>query len=38
NIEWLHRLVKEPWRWRRMLALPRFALAVLFNRQSGSGQ
>jgi N-acetylglucosaminyldiphosphoundecaprenol N-acetyl-beta-D-mannosaminyltransferase len=29
GLEWLHRLTKEPWRWRRMLALPRFALAVL---------
>ena len=31
GLEWLHRLVKEPWRWRRMLALPRFALRVLLN-------
>jgi N-acetylglucosaminyldiphosphoundecaprenol N-acetyl-beta-D-mannosaminyltransferase len=30
GLEWLHRLVREPWRWRRMLALPRFALSVLF--------
>lgn len=29
GIEWLFRLYREPWRWRRMLALPRFALAVL---------
>jgi N-acetylglucosaminyldiphosphoundecaprenol N-acetyl-beta-D-mannosaminyltransferase len=29
GLEWLHRLVHQPWRWRRMLALPRFALAVL---------
>ncbi len=29
GLEWLHRLIKEPWRWRRMLALPRFALAVM---------
>jgi N-acetylglucosaminyldiphosphoundecaprenol N-acetyl-beta-D-mannosaminyltransferase len=29
GLEWLHRLVKEPWRWRRMLALPRFVLAVV---------
>ncbi len=28
GLEWLHRLLKEPWRWRRMLALPRFAAAV----------
>ncbi|MEA5619224.1 WecB/TagA/CpsF family glycosyltransferase [Cronbergia sp. UHCC 0137] len=26
NLEWLYRLYKEPWRWRRMLALPEFAL------------
>ncbi len=25
GLEWLHRLIREPWRWRRMLALPRFA-------------
>ena len=30
GLEWLHRLVKEPWRWRRMLALPRFAWRVLW--------
>jgi N-acetylglucosaminyldiphosphoundecaprenol N-acetyl-beta-D-mannosaminyltransferase len=29
GLEWLHRLIREPWRWRRMLALPRFAWAVL---------
>jgi N-acetylglucosaminyldiphosphoundecaprenol N-acetyl-beta-D-mannosaminyltransferase len=29
GLEWLHRLWREPWRWRRMLALPRFAWAVL---------
>ena len=29
GLEWLYRLWREPWRWRRMLALPRFALAVL---------
>ncbi len=26
GVEWLWRLKEEPWRWRRMLALPRFAL------------
>ena len=25
NLEWLYRLYQEPWRWRRMLALPHFA-------------
>jgi len=29
QIEWLYRLVQEPQRWRRMLALPAFAWAVL---------
>jgi N-acetylglucosaminyldiphosphoundecaprenol N-acetyl-beta-D-mannosaminyltransferase len=29
GLEWLHRLLKEPWRWRRMAALPKFAIKVL---------
>jgi N-acetylglucosaminyldiphosphoundecaprenol N-acetyl-beta-D-mannosaminyltransferase len=29
HLEWLHRLWREPWRWRRMLALPRFIWRVL---------
>jgi N-acetylglucosaminyldiphosphoundecaprenol N-acetyl-beta-D-mannosaminyltransferase len=29
GLEWLHRLWHEPWRWRRMLALPQFVLLVL---------
>jgi N-acetylglucosaminyldiphosphoundecaprenol N-acetyl-beta-D-mannosaminyltransferase len=33
QIEWLYRLVQEPSRWRRMLALPEFALAVLRERR-----
>ncbi len=28
-LDWAFRLVMQPWRWRRMLALPRFAWAVL---------
>jgi N-acetylglucosaminyldiphosphoundecaprenol N-acetyl-beta-D-mannosaminyltransferase len=32
GMEWLHRLAHEPWRWRRMLALPRFGLLVLRQR------
>jgi N-acetylglucosaminyldiphosphoundecaprenol N-acetyl-beta-D-mannosaminyltransferase len=28
GLEWLHRLSQEPWRWRRMLALPRFVIRV----------
>ena len=30
HFEWLHRLITQPWRWRRQLALPQFAaLAVV---------
>lgn len=29
NLEWLYRLYQEPWRWRRMLALPKFAIRAL---------
>ena len=29
GLEWLHRLLREPWRWRRMLALPRFTWRVV---------
>ncbi len=29
GLEWLYRLYREPWRWRRMLALPLFAFQVL---------
>jgi len=29
GMEWLHRLCMQPWRWRRMLALPRFVWAIL---------
>jgi len=32
GLEWLHRLIKEPWRWRRMLALPRFVWRAIFGR------
>ena len=29
GLEWLHRLIREPKRWRRQLALPQFAFLVL---------
>lgn len=29
GLEWLYRLYREPWRWRRMLALPKFAIQVV---------
>jgi N-acetylglucosaminyldiphosphoundecaprenol N-acetyl-beta-D-mannosaminyltransferase len=36
GLEWLHRLILQPWRWRRMSKLPRFAVLVL--RQKVTGQ
>lgn len=32
ELEWLYRLIRQPWRWQRQLALPRFALLVLAER------
>lgn len=32
HLEWLYRLYQEPWRWRRMLALPQFAWLSLIRR------
>jgi N-acetylglucosaminyldiphosphoundecaprenol N-acetyl-beta-D-mannosaminyltransferase len=32
GLEWLYRLVREPWRWRRQLALPRFVILVFAQR------
>jgi N-acetylglucosaminyldiphosphoundecaprenol N-acetyl-beta-D-mannosaminyltransferase len=29
GLEWLYRLYREPWRWKRMLALPHFVIQVL---------
>lgn len=29
GLEWLYRLLREPWRWRRQLALPRFLMLVI---------
>jgi N-acetylglucosaminyldiphosphoundecaprenol N-acetyl-beta-D-mannosaminyltransferase len=37
GLEWLHRLLRQPWRWRRMLALPRFVLAVLRGSRGHAG-
>lgn len=34
GLEWLYRLVNEPWRWRRQLVLPQFALRVLLRRDA----
>jgi N-acetylglucosaminyldiphosphoundecaprenol N-acetyl-beta-D-mannosaminyltransferase len=29
GLEWLHRLIRQPWRWRRVVKLPIFAARVL---------
>jgi N-acetylglucosaminyldiphosphoundecaprenol N-acetyl-beta-D-mannosaminyltransferase len=34
GFEWLHRLWTQPWRWKRMLALPLFAWKIITNRNS----
>jgi N-acetylglucosaminyldiphosphoundecaprenol N-acetyl-beta-D-mannosaminyltransferase len=33
HLEWTYRLYQEPWRWRRMLALPKFAWRSLLHEQ-----
>jgi N-acetylglucosaminyldiphosphoundecaprenol N-acetyl-beta-D-mannosaminyltransferase len=30
HLEWLHRLLTQPWRWRRQMALPQFAALAVF--------
>ena len=35
SLEWLYRLIKEPWRFKRMLRLPKFLWAVVCKRISG---
>ncbi len=35
GLDWLWRLILQPWRWRRMLALPAFAWAVLREDRPG---
>jgi N-acetylglucosaminyldiphosphoundecaprenol N-acetyl-beta-D-mannosaminyltransferase len=33
GLEWLHRFIKEPWRWRRMFnAIPRFLWLVYLEK------
>ena len=36
GLEWCYRLYQEPWRWRRMLRLPRFACLVITSRLRGA--
>ena len=38
GLEWLHRLIHEPWRWRRMLALPRFGWRVMRGGINAAGE
>ncbi|AEF16478.1 glycosyl transferase, WecB/TagA/CpsF family [Thermoanaerobacterium xylanolyticum LX-11] len=33
GLEWFYRLLKEPWRYKRMMALPKFAVKVLFSKK-----
>ncbi|MEB3293224.1 MAG: WecB/TagA/CpsF family glycosyltransferase [Synechococcales bacterium] len=35
NLEWVYRLYQEPWRWKRMMALPQFAVRSLLYRLTG---
>ena len=35
GLEWLHRLIREPWRWRRMKKLPAFVGGVLIDKMRG---
>lgn len=37
GLEWFYRLLQEPWRWRRQLALPRFAALAVNQRLAGRG-
>jgi N-acetylglucosaminyldiphosphoundecaprenol N-acetyl-beta-D-mannosaminyltransferase len=34
GMEWLYRLLQEPWRYKRMLVLPKFALKVIREREN----
>lgn len=36
GLEWLHRLIRQPWRWRRIAKLPRFVGLILWQRIRGS--
>ena len=35
GLEWFYRLMKEPWRYKRMMALPKFALTVIWEKIRG---
>ncbi len=38
GLEWLYRLYREPWRWRRMLAIPKFICIVLLKGRKSNVQ
>jgi len=38
GLEWLDRLIREPWRWRRQLALPHFVWLVLTRQDRSTGR
>lgn len=38
NLEWFYRLINQPSRWRRMLALPRFAGKILLQKIKGASK
>ena len=37
GLEWLYRLYREPWRWKRMLAIPHFMVQVLLRGRKKHG-
>ena len=38
NLEWFYRLIKQPSRWKRMLALPRFGLKIMKVKVTGKNE
>ena len=36
GLEWLYRLIRQPWRWRRMLALPEFTWRIILCKLGGT--
>lgn len=36
GLEWLYRLIRQPWRWKRQLALPQFAFLVMTQKTKTS--
>ncbi|WP_223254529.1 WecB/TagA/CpsF family glycosyltransferase [Bacillus sp. HNG] len=35
NVEWLYRLIKQPWRWKRMMSIPVFVMKVIGQKTKG---